>query len=64
MGIVAVQVMNTLFLLAMLIIPFVFVYFLIRKLRNKYEENEKLEVRIAILEKKVTDLEEYIRESQ
>lgn len=64
MGIVAVQVMNTLFLLAMLIIPFVFVYFLIRGIRNKHEENEKLEVRIAILEKKVTDLEEYIQESE
>lgn len=64
MGNIAVQVMNTLFLLAMLIIPFAFVYFLIRSIRRKHEENEQLEVRIALLEKKVRDLEKYLEESE
>lgn len=60
----AVQLMNSLFLSAMLIIPFVFVFFLIRKIRKKHEENESLEIRIAVLEKRVEALEEYIAESE
>lgn len=60
----AVQLMNSLFLSAMMIIPFVFVFFLIRKIRKKHEENESLEIRIAVLEKKVEALEEYIAESE
>ncbi|MDO4721323.1 MAG: hypothetical protein Q4A78_11720 [Peptostreptococcaceae bacterium] len=60
----AVQLMNTLFLSAMLIIPFVFVFFLIRKIRKKHEENESLKIRIALLEKRVEALEEYIAESE
>lgn len=60
----AVQLMNILVLAAMLIIPFVFVYFLIKSIRKKHEANEQLEIRVAMLEQKVRALELYIEASE
>lgn len=60
----AVQLINILMLLGLLVTPFALVYWLIQNIRKKKEDNEKLEVRIAVLEKKVRDLEVYIEESE
>lgn len=65
MGInIAVQWMNTILLLGLLIGPFILIYFFIKSLRKKNEENESMEVRMALLEKRVRDLEKYIEESE
>ena len=55
-----IQGTNILVLLGMLIVPFILGYFFIKKIREKNEESETLEVRMALLENRVKELEEYI----
>lgn len=59
-----IQGTNILVLLGMLIVPFILGYFFIKKIREKNEESETLEVRIALLENRVKELEEYIEDSR
>ena len=59
-----IQGTNILVLLGMLIVPFILGYFFIKKIREKNEESETLEVRMALLENRVKELEEYIEESR
>lgn len=59
-----VQLINVLILLAILMIPFFFVFLLIKKIRKKYEESDALEIRIAVLERRVEALEDYIADSE
>lgn len=59
-----IQGTNILVLLGMLIIPFILGYFFIKKIREKNEESETLEVRMALLENRVKELEEYIEDSR
>lgn len=59
-----VQLINVLILLAILMIPFFFVFLLIKKIRKKYEESDAMEIRIAVLERRVEALEDYIADSE
>ena len=59
-----IQGANILVLLGMLIVPFILGYFFIKKIREKNEESETLEVRMALLENRVKELEEYIEDSR
>lgn len=59
-----IQGTNILVLLGMLIVPFILGYFFIKKVREKNEESETLEVRMALLENRVKELEEYIEDSR
>ncbi|CBH20721.1 protein of unknown function [Acetoanaerobium sticklandii] len=59
-----IQGTNILVLLGMIIVPFVLGYFFIKKVREKNEESETLEVRMALLENRVKELEEYIEDSR
>ena len=59
-----IQGTNILVLLGMLIVPFILGYFFIKKIREKNEESETLEVRMALLENRVKELEEYIKDSR
>ena len=59
-----IQGTNILVLLGMLIVPFILGYFFIKKIREKNEESETLEVRMALLESRVKELEEYIEDSR
>ena len=59
-----IQGTNILVLLGMLIVPFILGYFFIKKIREKNEESETLEVRMALLENRVKELEEYIEDSR
>ena len=59
-----IQGVNTLVLLGMLVVPFILGYFFIKKIREKNEESETLEVRMALLENRVKELEEYIEDSR
>ena len=59
-----IQGMNIIILIGMLIVPFIFGYFFIKKIREKNEENETLEVRMAILENRVKEIESYIDDSR
>ncbi len=59
-----IQGVNTLVLLGMLVVPFILGYFFIKKIREKTDESESLEVRIALLENRVKELEEYIEDSR
>ncbi|WP_347451750.1 hypothetical protein [Acetoanaerobium noterae] len=59
-----IQGTNILVLLGMLIVPFILGYFFIKKIREKNEETETLEVRMALLENRVKELEEYIEDSR
>lgn len=59
-----IQGTNILVLLGMLIVPFILGYFFIKKIREKNEESETLEVRMALLENRVKELEEYIGDSR
>ena len=56
--------MNIIILIGMLIVPFIFGYFFIKKIREKNEENETLEVRMALLENRVKEIESYIDDSR
>ncbi len=58
-----IQGVNALVLLGMLVVPFVLGYLFIKKIREKNELGESLEVRVALLEKRVKELEDYIAES-
>ena len=59
-----IQGMNIIILIGMLIVPFIFGYFFIKKIREKNEENETLEVRMALLESRLKEIESYIDESR
>ncbi len=59
-----IQGMNIIILIGMLIVPFIFGYFFIKKIREKNEENETLEVRMALLENRVKEIESYIDDSR
>ena len=59
-----IQGTNILVVLGMLIGPFILGYFVIKKIREKNEESETLEVRMALLENRVKELEEYIEDSR
>ena len=59
-----IQGTNILVLLGMLIVPFILGYFFIKKKKKKNEESETLEVRMALLENRVKELEEYIEDSR
>ena len=59
-----IQGTNILVLLGMLIVPFILGYFFIKKIKKKNEESETLEVRMALLENRVKELEEYIEDSR
>ena len=59
-----IQGTNILVLLGRLIVPFILGYFFIKKIREKNEESETLEVRMALLENRVKELEEYIEDSR
>lgn len=59
-----IQGTNILVLLGMLVVPFILGYFFIKKIREKNEESETLEVRMALLENRVKELEEYIEDSR
>lgn len=59
-----IQGTNILVLLGMLIVPFILGYFFIKKIREKNEESETLEVRMALLENRVKELEKYIEDSR
>lgn len=59
-----IQGMNIIILIGMLIVPFIFGYFFIKKIREKNEENETLEVRMAVLENRVKEIESYIDDSR
>lgn len=59
-----IQGTNILVLLGMLIVPFILGYFFIKKIREKNEDSETLEVRMALLENRVKELEEYIEDSR
>ena len=59
-----IQGTNILVLLGMLIVPFILGYFFIKKIRETNEESETLEVRMALLENRVKELEEYIEDSR
>ncbi len=58
------QGMNIIVLLGMMIVPFILGYFFIKKIREKNEENETLEVRVALLENRVKEIESYIDDSR
>ena len=51
-----IQGTNILVLLGMLIVPYILGYFFIKKIREKNEESETLEVRMALLENRVKEL--------
>ena len=59
-----IQGTNILVLLGMLIVPFILGYFFIKKVREKNEESEIIEVRMALHENRVKELEEYIEDSR
>ena len=59
-----IQGMNIIILIGMLIVSFIFGYFFIKKIRKKNEENETLEVRMALLENRVKEIESYIDDSR
>ena len=58
------QGMTIIVLLGMMIVPFILGYFFIKKIREKNEENETLEVRVALLENRVKEIESYIDDSR
>lgn len=57
------QLGNILALLGMLIIPFLIGFYFVKKIKMKSEDKEDIEIRVALLEKKVKDLEDYINDS-
>ena len=59
-----IQGTNILVLLGMLIVPFILGYFFIKKIREKNEESETLDVRLALLEDWVKELGVFIYDSR
>lgn len=57
------QFANILVLMAIIAIPAVAVFFIVRAMKEKRFGSDDLESRIAVLEKKVREIEEYINES-
>jgi len=58
------QFTNILALLGMLIVPFALGMYFVNRLKNKSIDKEDLEVRVALLEKRIEDLEKYIDDSE
>ena len=57
------QFTNILVLIAIIAIPAVAVFFIVRSIKEKNLDGSSLELRVAVLEKKVRELEEYVNES-
>ena len=57
------QFTNILVLIAIIAIPAVAVFFIVRIIKEKNLYSESLESRVAVLEKKVREIEEYVNES-
>lgn len=58
------QFANILALLGMLIVPLLLGVYFLNRLKNKSIDKEDLEVRVALLEKRIEDLEKYIDDSE
>lgn len=58
-----IQGANIVILLGMLILPFVIAFFLVKWLRKRNEQSQTIEERLKILERRISDLEEYINDS-
>lgn len=58
-----IQGANIVILLGMLILPFVIAFFLVKWLRKRNEQSQTIEERLDILERRISDLEEYINDS-
>ncbi len=59
-----IQGANVVILLLMLILPFVIAFFLVRWLRKRNEQNQTIEQRIELMESRISDLENYMAESE
>lgn len=58
-----IQGANIVILLGMLILPFVIAFFLVKWLRKRNDQSQSLEQRLELLERRISDIEEYINES-
>ena len=58
-----IQGANIVILLGMLILPFVIAFFLVKWLKKRNEQSQTLEQRLEVLERRISDIEEYMNES-